>query len=342
MRRVPVGRARSAGRSGRVGRGSAGRRARARDRGVRPRAADGVTAYRSRLRYVGIREPAVPRRSACRAWPPSTAGPTRSGCWSPTSVPAPTAPRAARRAPREAGRPARAGRRRHRRCWPPRRWSAPGGALVDYAKVLRRKGTERVRMVATSATRDAAQPRRLLRHGPRHARRGRRGDLRRRGGARCRSSARSAISTRTTARSSWSTWAAARPSWWSARSSDGAPAVHAARSVDIGSVRLTERCLPGDPPTADEIAKAREVAAGILDQAFAAVPVEGVRTWVGVAGTITTLSAVAQRLPAYDPDGSAPVPALPRRPAPGGRRAARDDPRRARRATAASTPAGST
>jgi exopolyphosphatase/guanosine-5'-triphosphate,3'-diphosphate pyrophosphatase len=82
---------------------------------------------------------------------------------------------------------------------------------------------------------------------------------------------------------------------------DGTATVTAARSVDVGSVRITERCLHGDPPTADEVAQAREVARGILDQAFAAVPVEGVRTWVGVAGTITTLSAVAQRLERYDP-----------------------------------------
>ncbi len=82
---------------------------------------------------------------------------------------------------------------------------------------------------------------------------------------------------------------------------DGKATVTAARSVDIGSVRITERCLHGDPPTADEVVQAREVARGILDQAFDAVPVEGVRTWVGVAGTITTLSAVAQRLERYDP-----------------------------------------
>jgi len=82
---------------------------------------------------------------------------------------------------------------------------------------------------------------------------------------------------------------------------DGKATVTAARSVDIGSVRITERCLHGDPPTADEVAQAREVAHGILAQAFDAVPVEGVRTWVGVAGTITTLSAVAQRLERYDP-----------------------------------------
>jgi exopolyphosphatase/guanosine-5'-triphosphate,3'-diphosphate pyrophosphatase len=82
---------------------------------------------------------------------------------------------------------------------------------------------------------------------------------------------------------------------------DGGAQVTAARSVDVGSVRLTERCLPGDPPDPHDVAKAREVAAGILDEAFRHVPVEGVRTWVGVAGTITTLSAVAQELPEYDP-----------------------------------------
>ena len=50
--------------------------------------------------------------------------------------------------------------------------------------------------------------------------------------------------------------------------------------------------------------------AGILADAFAAVPVEGVRTWVGVAGTITTLSALAHGPARLRPDGSPPVPAL--------------------------------
>lgn len=81
----------------------------------------------------------------------------------------------------------------------------------------------------------------------------------------------------------------------------GRATVTAARSVDVGSVRITERCLPGDPPSAADVAVAREVTAGILDEALAAVPVDGVRTWVGVAGTVTTLSGVAQRLPEYDP-----------------------------------------
>jgi exopolyphosphatase/guanosine-5'-triphosphate,3'-diphosphate pyrophosphatase len=83
---------------------------------------------------------------------------------------------------------------------------------------------------------------------------------------------------------------------------NGRATVRHAYSADIGSVRITERCLAGDPPTADEIAQARELASGILDAAFAAVPVEGVRTWVGVAGTITTLSAYHQRLATYDSD----------------------------------------
>ena len=44
------------------------------------------------------------------------------------------------------------------------------------------------------------------------------------------------------------------------------------------------------------------VAAGILAGAFAAVSVEDVRTWVGVSGTVTTLSALAMDLPDYDAD----------------------------------------
>lgn len=76
--------------------------------------------------------------------------------------------------------------------------------------------------------------------------------------------------------------------------------VRAAHSTDIGCVRLTERCLGEDPPTADQIAAAREFAAQKVGEAFARVPVEQARTWVGVAGTMTTLAAVALELPHYD------------------------------------------
>jgi exopolyphosphatase/guanosine-5'-triphosphate,3'-diphosphate pyrophosphatase len=80
----------------------------------------------------------------------------------------------------------------------------------------------------------------------------------------------------------------------------GTREVEASRSVDIGCVRLTERCLHSDPPTPAEIAAARGVIADALAEAFAAVPVQRARTWVGVAGTMTTLAALAKRLPAYD------------------------------------------
>ncbi|WP_431956793.1 exopolyphosphatase [Nocardia lijiangensis] len=81
--------------------------------------------------------------------------------------------------------------------------------------------------------------------------------------------------------------------------SDG---VHAAFSADIGCVRITERCLPGDPPTPEQVTAAREFATERLAEAFAKVPVENAHTWVGVAGTMTTLAAVALDLPEYDSD----------------------------------------
>ncbi|MFI1462529.1 Ppx/GppA phosphatase family protein [Nocardia carnea] len=76
--------------------------------------------------------------------------------------------------------------------------------------------------------------------------------------------------------------------------------VRAAFSADIGCVRVTERCLHGNPPTADQVAAAREFATERLTEAFTHVPVDGTHTWVGVAGTMTTLAAVALDLPEYD------------------------------------------
>ncbi|NNH70046.1 Ppx/GppA family phosphatase [Nocardia uniformis] len=79
--------------------------------------------------------------------------------------------------------------------------------------------------------------------------------------------------------------------------SDG---VVSAYSADIGCVRITERCLRGNPPTPEEVASARFFASERLAQAFGVVPVERARTWVGVAGTVTTIAAVALDLPEYD------------------------------------------
>lgn len=76
--------------------------------------------------------------------------------------------------------------------------------------------------------------------------------------------------------------------------------VDASFSADVGCVRLTERCLHSDPPTAQEVAAAREVVRDGLGQAFSAVPVERAVTWVGVAGTMTTVSALAHKMTTYD------------------------------------------
>lgn len=80
----------------------------------------------------------------------------------------------------------------------------------------------------------------------------------------------------------------------------GSDGVVASYSADIGCVRVTERCLHSDPPTPQEVAAAREVVREQLDVALGAVPVERARTWVGVAGTMTTLSALAHGMTSYD------------------------------------------
>ena len=73
------------------------------------------------------------------------------------------------------------------------------------------------------------------------------------------------------------------------------------RSIDIGVVRLCERVLTHDPPTAEEIEQAREWVR--RETQAAVVGMEGFRsaTFVGTAGTITALAAMAQKLPAYEP-----------------------------------------
>lgn len=71
-------------------------------------------------------------------------------------------------------------------------------------------------------------------------------------------------------------------------------------SLDIGSVRLRERSMPGDPPSADELAATREIVDAALDSS--GIDFAGVREWIGVAGTVTSLMAAHLDLPAYDRD----------------------------------------
>lgn len=74
--------------------------------------------------------------------------------------------------------------------------------------------------------------------------------------------------------------------------------VRQAVSLDLGCVRLRERILRGDPPTPDQIEEARQT----VDDALGGCGVDlaSARTWIGVAGTVTSLVAAHKDLPAYD------------------------------------------
>lgn len=173
-------------------------------------------------------------------------------------------------------------------------------ALVDYAGLLVRHRVERVRMVATSATRDAANREVFFAMTA--------GVL----GAVIPGAVAEVI---TGAQEAALSFSGAVAEFDSAAApyvvvdlgggstevvlGDG-EGVQASLSVDIGCVRLTERCLPSDPPTAAEVEAARAMVAERLDAVLAAVPVGRARSWVGVAGTMTTLSALAQGLTGYD------------------------------------------
>ncbi|GAB3600099.1 Ppx/GppA phosphatase family protein [Angustibacter peucedani] len=78
------------------------------------------------------------------------------------------------------------------------------------------------------------------------------------------------------------------------------PEVEAALSVDVGCVRLTERHLHTDPPTSDEIAAATRDVDAALDRVAEVVALQGIRTVVGLAGSVTTVGAHALALPSYD------------------------------------------
>jgi exopolyphosphatase/guanosine-5'-triphosphate,3'-diphosphate pyrophosphatase len=80
----------------------------------------------------------------------------------------------------------------------------------------------------------------------------------------------------------------------------GTASPDAALSVDVGCVRLTERHLADDPPTPAQVAAATADVDAALALVRAAVPVERARTAVGLAGSVTTVAAVALGLEAYD------------------------------------------
>ena len=172
-------------------------------------------------------------------------------------------------------------------------------ALADYASLLRAHGVERVRMVATSAARDVTNREVFF---------AMTADVL---GAVLPGSVAEVITGEQEAELSFrgavgELDTAAAPfvvidlGGGSTEIVLGSDRVVASYSADIGCVRLTERCLRSDPPTPAEVQAARRLVRERLEVALDAVPVDGARSWVGVAGTMTTLSALAHNMATYD------------------------------------------
>ena len=172
-------------------------------------------------------------------------------------------------------------------------------ALDDYAAELRRLGAERVRMVATSATRDASN-RATFATGV-EARLGVPPEVVT-GADEARLSFEGATRELRASRSSW-------PAPYLVCDIGGGSTefvlgdvdgMHAARSVDVGCVRMTERHLQSDPPTTEQVATARADVKAAIELAERSVALGDARTFVGLAGSVTTVTALALALPAYD------------------------------------------
>jgi exopolyphosphatase / guanosine-5'-triphosphate,3'-diphosphate pyrophosphatase len=167
-------------------------------------------------------------------------------------------------------------------------------ALADYVADCEREQVERVRMVATSATRDAANRDDFrdmvlatLHAEPEVVSGHEEAELSFAGAVRELSGAAPCL--------------VADIGGGSTELVLGDRTVEAAHSMDIGSVRLTERHLHDDPPTAAQVAAAEADLRAALAAARRDVPIERARTFVGVSGTVTTVAALALGLDSYDP-----------------------------------------
>ncbi|MFD9703904.1 exopolyphosphatase [Lentzea sp. NPDC059081] len=170
-------------------------------------------------------------------------------------------------------------------------------ALLDYARTMQRKGVETARMVATSATRDASNRDEFF--GMTEAVLGAPAEVIT-GDEEARLSYLGAVSDLDPDEGPFLVTDLGGGSTEFVLGSG--TEVEAARSMDIGCVRLTERFLESDPPAKGEIEHAEAFARRAVKEAFDVVPVEKAKTWIGVAGTVTTLSALVQGLEVYNSD----------------------------------------
>ena len=169
--------------------------------------------------------------------------------------------------------------------------------LRDYREILDRHGVERVRVAATSASRDAANrdeffdavealigTRPELLSGDEEGRlsfRGATGELDPASGP----------------------FLVVDIGGGSTEFIVGTDRVEGVMSVDIGCVRLTEKFLLHDPPLAEELSACISLTGAYLDDVVREIPAAAeARTLVGLAGTVTTVAAVEIGLEAYDRD----------------------------------------
>ena len=167
-------------------------------------------------------------------------------------------------------------------------------ALVDYAATCAELGVERVRMVATSATRDArnreaftAMVQAVLGVAPEVVSGDEEAALSFDGATRGLDPAQGPFLVMDIGGGSTELVL-------------GTSSPQAALSVDVGCVRLTERHLLDDPPTSAQVAAAEADVDAAIARVREVVPVAQARTAVGLAGSVTTVAAVALELEAYD------------------------------------------
>jgi len=168
-------------------------------------------------------------------------------------------------------------------------------ALDGYAEACRELGAERVRFVATSATRDARN-RDIFLDGVR-SRIGVTPEVIS-GHEEASLSFRGVVSAVSDAAAPY---LVVDLGGGSTELALGHAQLDAAYSMDVGCVRLTERHLTANPPTAQQQADAVADVRAALAQASGTVQLGRARTLIGVAGSITTVTAHALGLPAYDP-----------------------------------------
>lgn len=79
------------------------------------------------------------------------------------------------------------------------------------------------------------------------------------------------------------------------------PTTFSAQSINVGCVRLTERYLHSDPPTEEEIAPAIQAIHDALVQVRSQLPTHTAHTFIGLAGSVTTIAAMSLGLKEYNP-----------------------------------------